>query len=458
MSIVTIQLGQCGNQIGCDLFSLLYQDAHQTPKYSSFETLENTSYKMDTLERYFTEINTSSEKRYEAKAVLVDMEVKVVHACKQTAAKIGAWNYSSSSLVRKKGSGNNWALGFHGYGHSVADDIIDLCRKEAEKCDRFAGFFILMSLAGGTGSGLGAYVTQELRDAFPSSYLVNHVVWPYTSGEVIVQNYNIMLTMSRLQASSDLVIAQRNDHLHQICAKRLGFKKISLQHVNSVIAHKLASILQPATEEYRSVNTLSGIVTALGTHPAYKLASVKCIPHISDQAMSYSVFVWPALLKHMRQMLIADSPMEDGINWEIREPQQSSTASASDVFESHTQDGEIRRSSFNKSIANLMILRGKELHEADTNSFGNPRLYSEGSPIYTEWQQPRSFNQYQKSITLLSNSQTFVQPMTKSVTKAWEMFNSKAYLHQYEKYGLGVDDFIDSFGVVEQMIADYSRI
>ena len=48
--------------------------------------------------------------------------------------------------------------------------------------------------------------------------------------------------------------------------------------------------------------------------------------------------------------------------------------------------------------------------------------------------------------------------MTKSVTKAWEMFNSKAYLHQYEKYGLGVDDFIDSFGVVEQMIADYSRI
>ena len=48
--------------------------------------------------------------------------------------------------------------------------------------------------------------------------------------------------------------------------------------------------------------------------------------------------------------------------------------------------------------------------------------------------------------------------MNNSVVRAWEMFNSRAYLHQYEKYGLEVDDFIDSFGMVEQMISDYSKI
>ena len=108
MSIVTLQLGQCGNQIGCDLFSLLYQDAHQTPKYTSMDTLENTSYKMDTLERYFTEVTKSSEKRYEAKAVLVDMEEKVVHACRQTAAKTGLKSFeftNTHTLSRIKISG-----------------------------------------------------------------------------------------------------------------------------------------------------------------------------------------------------------------------------------------------------------------------------------------------------------------------------------------------------------------
>lgn len=38
------------------------------------------------------------------------------------------------------------------------------------------------------------------------------------------------------------------------------------------------------------------------------------------------------------------------------------------------------------------------------------------------------------------------------------MFNARAYLHQYEKFGLSEDDFIDSFAVVEQMAADYSRL
>ena len=72
------------------------------------DTLENTSYKMDTLERYFTEVTKSSEKRYEAKAVLVDMEEKVVHACRQTAAKTGLKSFeftNTHTLSRIKISG-----------------------------------------------------------------------------------------------------------------------------------------------------------------------------------------------------------------------------------------------------------------------------------------------------------------------------------------------------------------
>jgi len=91
MSIVTVQLGQCGNQIGCDLFSLLYQDAHRPPQYTSGGASNNVAYKMDMLERYFTESRDASSRGtcHEAKAVMVDMEEKVVHACKQAAKKSG---------------------------------------------------------------------------------------------------------------------------------------------------------------------------------------------------------------------------------------------------------------------------------------------------------------------------------------------------------------------------------
>lgn len=83
------------------------------------------------------------------------------------------------------------------HGPRNKEVIMNLVQKEVEKCDRLSGFFTIMSMAGGTGSGLGAFVTQCLRDAFPTSFILNHVIWPYGTGEVnviflrdILQDYN----------------------------------------------------------------------------------------------------------------------------------------------------------------------------------------------------------------------------------------------------------------------------
>lgn len=44
----------------------------------------------------------------------------------------------------------------------------------------------------------GTRLTENLRDHF-SKPIVNSVVWPYQSGEVLVQHYNSALTMAHLQ-------------------------------------------------------------------------------------------------------------------------------------------------------------------------------------------------------------------------------------------------------------------
>ena len=64
--------------------------------------------------------------------------------------------------------------------------VMAMIQREAEKCDRLGGFLGLLSLAGGTGSGVGAYVTQCVRDEFPQAFILNQVVAPYNMGEVIV--------------------------------------------------------------------------------------------------------------------------------------------------------------------------------------------------------------------------------------------------------------------------------
>ncbi len=63
---------------------------------------------------------------------------------------------------------------------------------------------------------------------------------------MIVQNYNSVLTLSRLYQLSDAILVHENDTVHKICSQLMNIKHISISDVNKVIAHQLASILQPA--------------------------------------------------------------------------------------------------------------------------------------------------------------------------------------------------------------------
>ncbi|XP_050764957.1 tubulin delta chain isoform X2 [Gymnogyps californianus] len=396
MSIVTVQLGQCGNQIGHEVFNAICSDVHGTHGLCSKK--ENESYHDACKERFFCEEESEVPA---ARAVLVDMEPKVISQTLSMAARSGCWKYDDRShFCQKQGSGNNWANGYSVHGPRHKEVIMNLVQKEAEKCDRLGGFFTIMSMAGGTGSGLGAFVTQCLRDAFPTSFILNHVIWPYGTGEVIVQNYNSVLTLSHLYQSSDALLVHENDVVHKICAQLMNIKQISFRDVNQVIAHQLGSVFQPT--------------------------------YTAGGGLHYS-----------------RNPL--GIDWQVRPPRLGSS-----IPSSHSTNKPLQ---FNTSIANLVILRGKDMHSVDLGSFRDPSLYTSWlnpEDAFNAWKTPRAFNKYEKSAALVSNSQFLLKPLDNVVGKAWNMFASKAYIHQYTKFGIEEEDFLDSFTALEQVISSYT--
>ncbi|XP_009819271.2 tubulin delta chain isoform X3 [Gavia stellata] len=398
MSIVTVQLGQCGNQIGREVFNAVCGDIHGTHGLCSKK--ENDSYHDACKERFFSEEESEVPV---ARAVLVDMEPKVISQTLSIAARSGYWKYDDRShFCQKQGSGNNWANGYSVHGPRHKEVIMNLVQKEAEKCDRLGGFFTITSMAGGTGSGLGAFVTQSLRDAFPTSFILNHVIWPYGTGEVIVQNYNSVLTLSHLYQSADALLVHENDVIHKICAQLMNIKQISFRDVNQVIAHQLGSVFQPT--------------------------------YTAEGGLHYS-----------------RNPL--GIDWQVRPPRLGSS-----IPSSHSTNKPLY---FNTSIANLVILRGKDLHSVDLGSFRDPSLYTSWlnpQDAFNAWKTPRAFNKYEKSASLVSNSQFLLKPLDNVVGKAWNMFASKAYIHQYTKFGIEEEDFLDSFTALEQVISSYTSL
>ena len=145
MSVVVVQLGQCGNQVGRSVFDFCARQA---------KAAKDEAFTGRTLERLF-DIGGRGLPR--ARAVMVDMEPKAISRTRELAKGSGLWGYAASHVVAgHAGSGNNWAMGFHHYGPRVAASCTDQIRRQLEACDAVDGMLLLQSVAGGTGSGLGA--------------------------------------------------------------------------------------------------------------------------------------------------------------------------------------------------------------------------------------------------------------------------------------------------------------
>lgn len=469
MSVVTVQLGQCGNQIGTQLFSTLHRDA----------TSSSSHYREVSLDRYFhiseaprQENECARGEVVQARAVLVDMESKVVQNSLVAAKGTKSWTFDERCVYsEKRGSGNNWANGYSDRAPACRDIVMEMVRRQAEMCDHLDSFLVLMSVAGGTGSGVGARLTEYLIDTYPNVSLMNPIIWPYPSGEVIVQDYNSLLTTSHLQSCSSAVLVLQNQQLHKVCSQLLHMKEISMTDINTVVAHSLASFLQPAMpfgmhvqrkcgsassaggmrgEEsfFYSRCRISDLVTSLCPHPLYKFLSIKTVPQILDSTHAYTRYLWTGLLKSLRQMLLTDSPTDEGMDWNVmpspdRGPHRNFAGG------------------INVSLANVLILRGNDLEQADVSTFRESHLYSSHAPssqACSVWCSSRTFNKYEKCCSLVSNSQSCVGPLEDVCGKAWDMFSSKAYLHQYERFGLTQEDFLESFVSMEQVLKDYREL
>jgi tubulin delta len=75
------------------------------------------------------------------------------------------------------------------------------------------------------------------------------------------------------------------------------------------------------------------------------------------------------------------------------------------------------------------------------------------------WSLDRPFLGREKSVTLVSNGQcSVIGGLDRTIDRAWRMFASRAFVHQYVAHGLQEEDFIDCFATLEQILADYKRL
>ncbi|XP_041716708.1 tubulin epsilon chain isoform X3 [Coregonus clupeaformis] len=213
---VVVQVGQCGNQVGCRFWDLaLREHSHVNKKGIYDEALSSFFRNVDSRRSVggSCDITGGRIQSLKARAVLVDMEEGVVNEILQGPLRE---LFDSTQLITDvSGSGNNWAVGHWMYGSAYREQIVDQLRRAAEHCDCLQCFFLIHSMGGGTGSGLGTCVLKLLEEEFPEVCRIVTSVYPSAEDDVITSPYNSVLAMRELTEHADCVLPVEN----QVCVR-----------------------------------------------------------------------------------------------------------------------------------------------------------------------------------------------------------------------------------------------
>ena len=183
--IITIQVGQCGNQIANGFWSTICNEHKVNKKDGKFQGQQNQQNQkrsywwnpdqlcLDKIHVHFTE---TEKMRFVPRTCLIDLDPAMIDIIKSSAT--GELFKPDAHCFGAMSAGNNWAKGHYTHGAELIDEVMDVIRRETEPCNCPQGFQITQSLGGGTGSGLGTLILLKLRDNYPDPIISTFSVYP----------------------------------------------------------------------------------------------------------------------------------------------------------------------------------------------------------------------------------------------------------------------------------------
>lgn len=210
---VTIQVGQCGNQIGNHFWSQMLQEHENTP---------DTDDALSTFFRFAPQKDGRTH-AMKARALLIDMECGPLQETMRS--PLGALFDDAQYVMDVYGAGNNFAHGHFEYGPQYRSRFEEGLRKNAENCDSLQTFIVTHSLSGGTGSGVGTYLLGLLDDLYPEVCRFSACVFPSEDNDVVTAPYNSVLATKQLIEHADCVFPIDNRDLQAFAALEASQRK-----------------------------------------------------------------------------------------------------------------------------------------------------------------------------------------------------------------------------------------
>jgi tubulin beta len=421
--IVTLQAGQCGNQIGNEFWDLARQE-HGLNGKGEYEGEKD--YELERIGVFFKEANDG---KYTPISINFDLEPGVLDKLKGGA--IGEMYNPASFVHAQSGAGNNWAKGHYTEGAELVDDVMDAVRREAESCECLQGFQVCQSIGGGTGSGMGTLLISKVREEYPDRIMATYSVFPSPKvSDVVVEPYNALLSIHQLIENVDEVSVIDNEALYDILFRTMKIKDPTFKQLNELIAKAIAG----TTSCLRFPGQLNSDLRKLGVNlipfPRLHFFIIGTAPLVSSEAAQYNKITTAQLTE---QAFDAKNMMA------ACDPRAGKYLTASIIFRGPVPSKEVDEQMLLTQNRNAAFFAEWIPHNIKSSICNAPPQGSD------------------KGCSLIGNN-TAIQEIFQRIQEQFSaMFERKAFLHWYTGEGMDEMEFTEAESNVIDLIAEYQQ-
>ncbi len=465
MSVV-VHVGQAGNQIGGELWRMLGAERKRQRRSNGL----------------FSDGPDGGSSEFTANCVMVDAEARGLGGLREQ-----SW-ISHDNIVTNPantGCGNNYACGYaladsSEPSGSVVSTALENVRKLVESLDAYDGAVVMHSFSGGTGSGVGGRLIEELREMFPMHFLTSCPVAPFSHGEASLQHYNSVMSMASLQQHADAVMVIQNQDVLKLLVDRQPRQRdaagsgggassggmgssatiaglsagpggggggssstaapgaptsgVTIGDMNGYLAHCMSSLLQPMKPHGAPRRSFcqGDMVTSVCPDPSLKLLELRASPFQPNPSTNMTV-TWRSLVEN----LLSTAPRYDA------DGRMIVTLSGQMIARGDTDGSFVRDASAIRT----------RLREVYTNPSWQPFPWD----CVTCPDAALGAQNINNSLTVLANRTNHAAWLRGECEKARHMMDVGAYMHWYEQYGFTREDIEDSLESCRGIVSAYEQ-
>ncbi|XP_015118753.1 tubulin beta chain [Diachasma alloeum] len=421
--IVHVQIGQCGNGIGCRFWEVI-ADEHGVDCSGNWRG--ESDLQLERMNVFFTEARGG---RFVPRAILVDLDESSLASA--MSCSIGRLFSPDNVVSGRAAAANNWAKGHYTEGAEIMDHTLELIRREAESCDMIQGFQVVHSLGGGTGSGMGALLLTNIREEYGDRIVSTYSILPSAKmSETVVEPYNATLSIHRLVETTDETFLIDNAALHEICTRTLKLIKPSYGDTNHLVAICMAGVTTCLRFPGQLNADLRKILVNMVPFPRLHFFAPGYAPLVSRGGGAYRAVSVPELTKQMfdaKTLFVQCDPTTG------------------------------------RYLTVAAIFRGRMSTKQVDEQMRN--IQDKNSRYFVEWIPnciktaicdipPRGLKM---AASVISNT-TAIQTPFKRISEAFgAMFKRKAYIHWYVGEGMDEMEFSEAQSGLHDLISEYQQ-